>query len=134
LIYNVGMFLKRCARIRKGKIYQSWWIVEARREKEKIKHRYMMNVTRFTPVQRKRIVKLLRSPDAQLIEDMEEFFQEGIDYGRIVFFLYQMKELGLTAILKRYLSKKALSLTLAVILKGNLFSLFLFLERKRLPC
>jgi len=70
------MFLKRCARIHKGKTYQSWWIVEARREKGKIKHHYMMNVTRFTPLQRKKIVKLLRSPDAQLIEGMEEFFQE----------------------------------------------------------
>jgi len=110
------MFLKRCARIHKGKTYQSWWIVEARREKRMSKHRYIMNVTRFTPLQRKRIVKLLRSPDAQLIEDMEEFFQEGIDYGHIVFFLYQMKELGLTSILKRYLSKKALSLVLAIIL------------------
>lgn len=110
------MSLKRCARLHKGKTYQSWWIVEAYREKGKTKHRYMMNVTRFTSSQRKRIVKLLRSPGAQLIEGMEEFFQEGVDYGRIVFFLYQMKELGLIRILKRYLSKKALSLTLAVIL------------------
>ena len=53
------MFLKRCARIHKGKTYQSWWIVEAYREKGKIKHRYMMNVSRFTSSQRKRIVKLL---------------------------------------------------------------------------
>lgn len=116
MICNVGMFLKRCARLHKGKTYQSWWIVEARREKGKIKHRYMMNVSRFTSSQRKRIVKLLRSPDALLIEGINEFFQEGVDYGHIVFFLYQMKELGLTTILKRYLTRKALSLTLAVIL------------------
>ena len=110
------MFLKRCARLHKGKTYQGWWIVEAYREKGKIKHRYMMNVTRFTSSQRKRIVKLLRNPDALLIEGMEEFFQEGVSYADIVFFLYQMKELGLTSILKRHLTKKALSLTLAVIL------------------
>ncbi|TKJ44735.1 hypothetical protein CEE34_10845 [Candidatus Aerophobetes bacterium Ae_b3a] len=116
MIYNIGMFLKRCARIHKGKTYQSWWIVEAHREKGKIKHRYIMNVTRFTPSQRKRIVKLLRSPDAQLIEDMEEFFQEGVGYGDIVFFLYQIRQLGVTSILKKYLSRKALSLTLAVML------------------
>lgn len=116
MIYNVGMFLKRCARIHKGKTYQSWWVVEARREKGKIKHRYMMNVTRFTPREQERIVRLLRSPDAQLIEGINEFFQEGVDYGHIVFFLYQMKELGLIAILKRHLSRKALSLTLAIIL------------------
>jgi len=41
------MFLKRCVRIYNGKTYQSWWIVEARREKRRIKHRYLMNVTRF---------------------------------------------------------------------------------------
>jgi len=110
------MFLKRCARLHKGKTYQSWWVVEARREKGKTKHRYIMNVSRFTPVQRKRIVKLLRSPDAQIIEDINEFFEEGAGYGDIVFFLYQMKELGLSSILKQHLSKKALSLTLAVIL------------------
>jgi len=93
------MFLKRCARIHKGKTYKGWWIVEAYREKGKTKHRYIMNVTRFTSSQRKRIVKLLRSPDAQLIEDINEFFQEGVSYGEIIFFLYQMKELGLTSIL-----------------------------------
>jgi len=113
------MFLKRCARIHKEKTYQSWWIVEALREKKKTKHRYIMNVTRFTPLQRKRIVKLLRSPDAQLIGDMEEFFQEGVDYGHIVFFLYQMKELGLTSILKKYLTRKALSLTFGRYLKPH---------------
>lgn len=110
------MFLKRCARIYNGKTYQSWWIVEARREKGRIKHSYLMNVTRFNPPQRKRILKLLRSPDAQIIEGMEEFFQGGVSYGQIVFFLYQIKQLGVVEILKRYLSKKDLSLILAVIL------------------
>lgn len=110
------MFLKRCARIHKGKIYQSWWIVESHRDKGKIKHRYMMNVTRFTPPQRKRIVKLLRSPNAKIIEDIKDFFQEGVNYGQIVFFLYQIKESGLIDIFKKYLGRKALSLILAVML------------------
>jgi len=39
-----------------------------------------------------------------------------VNYGHIVFFLYQIKELGVIAILKRHLSKKALSLILAVML------------------
>jgi len=110
------MFLKRCARVHKGKTYQSWWIVESHRDKGKIKHRYMMNVTRFTPCERKRIVKLLRSPDAKIIEDIKDFFQEGVNYGQIVFFLYQIKELGLIDILKKYLGRKAFSLILAVML------------------
>jgi len=116
LIYNVHMFLKRCARIYKGKIYESWWIVHAYRRKGKLKHRYIMNVTEFTSPQRKRILKLLNSPDAYLIGDMDDFFQEGRGYGQIVFFLYQMKHLGLTDMLSCYLSQKSLSLILAVIL------------------
>ena len=110
------MFLKRCARTYKGKIYQSWWIVHAYRRKGKLKHRYIMNVTQFTPAQRERILKLLNSPDALLIEDTDDLFQEGRCYGQIVFFLYQMKNLGLVDILARYLSQKSLLLTLAVIL------------------
>jgi len=47
---------------------------------------------------------------------MEEFFQEGVSYGQIVFFLYQIKQLGVVEILKRHLSRKDLSLILAVIL------------------
>ena len=110
------MFLKRCARIYKRKIYESWWIVHAYRRKGKLKHRYIMNVTEFTPSQRKRILKLLNSPDAYFIGDMDDFFQEGRGYGQIVFFLYQMKNLALTDILSCYLSQRSLSLILAVIL------------------
>ena len=90
--------------------------MEAYRHKGKVKHRHIMNVKRFTPHQRKKILKLLNSPDAEIVEDVEGFFQEGAGYGDIVFFLHQMKQLGLVDILKRHLNRKALSLSLAVIL------------------
>ena len=110
------MFIKRCARKYKGKTYESFHIVEAFRDKDKVKHRYIINVTNFTKQQREKILKLLKNPDAKIIDDIDSLFQQGKSYGDIVFFLYQMKNLHLTDILSRYLSKKVLSLTLAVIL------------------
>jgi len=110
------MFQKRCARVYKGKTYESWWAVEAYREKGKVKHRYVMNITNYSPSQRERIIKILNNPEACLIEDMEDFFQKGIDYGQIVFFLYQMKELGITELLSKNLSKKTVALIVAVLL------------------
>ena len=47
---------------------------------------------------------------------MKEFFQRGINYGQIVFFLYQMKKLGIIKLLGERLSKESLSLIVAVLL------------------
>ena len=52
-----------------------------------------------------------------MVQDLEDdFFEEGRTYGQSVFFLYQMKELGLTAVLQQHLSQKGLALVIAVIL------------------
>jgi len=110
------MFPKRCARLYKGKIYESFWIVEAYRVKDKPKHRYILNVTDYTPAQRVKILTLLTHPEGIVLEDLDDFFQEGSPYGQIVFFLYQMKQLGLTRILRKYLQRKQLALILAVLL------------------
>lgn len=110
------MFVKRCARLYKEKVYESFWIVEAYRSKEKSRHRYILNVTHFTPTQRVKILALLKHPESIVLDDLDDFFQGGSLFGQIVFFLYQMRQLGLTEILGRYLSKKELALILAVLL------------------
>ena len=111
------MFEKRCARHYKGKVYESFWIVEAYRVKGTSKHRYVVNVTDYTPAQRRKLLTLLNHPDSIVVQDLEDdFFEAGRAYGQIVFFLYQMKALGLTAVLQQHLSQKALALVIAVIL------------------
>ena len=72
MVYNADMFIKRCARRYKGKIYESWWAVESYRENGKVKHKYVANITRYSPFQRERIIKILNNPDSFVIEEMKD--------------------------------------------------------------
>jgi len=110
------MFVKRCARNYKGKVYESFWLVEAYREKGKIKHRYIVNLDKLSPDTRNKLKEVLANPKAVVVEDMSKFFVKGYNYGEIVFFLYIMHKLGVIRVLKERLSKKALSLIVAVLL------------------
>jgi len=116
VIYNIDMFVKRCARNYKGKVYESFWLVEAYREKKKIKHRYIANLDKLSPDTRKRLKEVLGNPNAMVVEDISKFFIKGYNYGEIVFFLYIMHKLGIIKVLKERLSNKALSLIVAVLL------------------
>jgi len=93
------VFVKRCARnYNKGNVYESFWLVEAYREKKKIKHRYIANLNKLSPDTRKRLKEVLGNPNAMVVEDMSKFFIRGYNYGEIVFFLYIMSspcEVGL---------------------------------------
>ena len=110
------MFVKRCARNYKGKVYESFWLVEAYREKGKIKHRYIVNLDKLSPDTRKRLKEVLANPNAMVIEDIRKFFIRGYNYGEIVFFLYIMHKLGVMRVLKERLTNKSLSLIVAVLL------------------
>lgn len=110
------MFIKRSARKYKGKVYESWHIVESYREGGKIKHKYLLNVTDYTPREREMLKKILAREEVEWIEGLEDFFEEGYDYGDIVFFLYLMKEIGLVDVLREHLGEKALVLLVGVIL------------------
>ena len=111
------MFLKRCLAKFKDKEYETFWIVESYRDdNNKIKHKYLLDVTRFTPKQRENLKKVLKNPDALVYEDLNEIFDSAYSYGDIVFLLLIFKKLGLIKILNKHLDKKSLSLILAVIL------------------
>ena len=111
------MFIKRCLAKFKDKEYETFWIVESYRDNnKKIKHKYLLNVTSFTPKQRENLKKVLKNPDALVYEDLNEIFDSAYSYGDIVFLLLIFKKLGLIKILNKHLDKKSLSLILAVIL------------------
>ena len=111
------MFIKRCLAKFKDKEYETFWIVESYRDdNNKIKHKYLLNVTSFTPKQRENLKKVLKNPDALVYEDLNEIFDSAYSYGDIVFLLLIFKKLGLIKILNKHLDKKSLSLILAVIL------------------
>ena len=111
------MFIKRCLAKFKDKEYETFWIVESYRDdNNKIKHKYLLDVTRFTPKQRENLKKVLKNPDALVYEDLNEIFDSAYSYGDIVFLLLIFKKLGLIKILNKHLDKKSLSLILAVIL------------------
>ena len=111
------MFIKRCLAKFKDKEYETFWIVESYRDdNNKIKHKYLLDVTRFTPKQRENLKKVLKNPDALVYEDLNEIFDSAYSYGDIVFLLLIFKKLGLIKILNKHLDKKTLSLILAVIL------------------
>ncbi|MDD5690049.1 MAG: IS1634 family transposase [Caldisericia bacterium] len=111
------MFIKRCLAKFKDKEYETFWIVESYRDdNNKIKHKYLLDVTRFTPKQRENLKKVLKNPDALVYEDLNEIFDSSYSYGDIVFLLLIFKKLGLIKILNKHLDKKTLSLILAVIL------------------
>jgi len=111
------MFIKRCLDKFKDKEYETFWIVESYRDdNNKIKHKYLLDVTRFTPKQRENLKKVLKNPDALVYEDLNEIFDSAYSYGDVVFLLLIFKKLGLIKILNKHLDKKSLSLILAVIL------------------
>ena len=111
------MFIKRCLAKFKDKEYETFWIVESYRDdNNKIKHKYLLDVTRFTPKQRENLKKVLKNPDALVYEDLNEIFDSAYSYGDIVFLLLIFKKLGLIKILNKHLDKKTLSLILTVIL------------------
>ncbi len=111
------MFIKRCLAKFKDKEYETFWIVESYRDNNnKIKHKYLLDVTRFTPKQRENLKKVLKNPDALVYEDLNEIFDSAYSYGDVVFLLLIFKKLGLIKILNKHLDKKSLSLILAVIL------------------
>ena len=111
------MFIKRCLAKFKDKEYETFWIVESYRDdNNKIKHKYLLDVTSFTPKQRENLKKVLKNPDALVYEDLNEIFDSAYSYGDIVFLLLIFKKLGLIKILNKHLDKKSLSLILAVIL------------------
>jgi transposase len=110
------MFLKRSARRYKGKVYESWHLVEAYRDGKKVRHRYLLNVSSLSSSQRGALKKVLENPDCLVVEDFGEFFREGIDYGQVVFFLYIMHRIGVIEVLRKHLSEKALVLIVAVLL------------------
>jgi len=111
------MFIKRCARIYKGKKYESFWLVNSyRNEKGQTRHRYIANITNLAPILREKIGRLFKNPNSLVIGEKTNFFFSGYDYGNIVFFLYLMQRIGLLKILQKSLSKKALSLIVAVLL------------------
>ncbi len=110
------MFVKRCARVYKGRVYESFWLVEAYREDGKIKHKYIANIDKLSPDTRRKLREVLRNPNTVIVEDMNKFFVRGYNYGEIVFFLYIMHKLGVINVLREKLNRKALSLIVAVLL------------------
>ena len=112
------MFIKRCARVYKGKVYESFWLVESYRENNKIKCRYLLNITKLPPSCRENLAIILnpKNTSAYVVEDFENFYLSGFDYGQIVFFLYLFHKMGIIEILSKRLSKKAFSLIAAVLL------------------
>ena len=46
------MFVKRCARVYKGKVYESFWLVSAYRKGNTIKHKYIANIDNLSTIMR----------------------------------------------------------------------------------
>ncbi len=145
------MFIKKSYRKYKGKLYEAWHLAEAYRDKDgKVRHRYILNLTDWNPEIREKLKIILKNPDALVIEDIEKFlsysFVSAYDYGEVVFLLYIMHKIGIIKILSHYLSKKQLSLIVAVLLnriirpssklqtvnwiKGNCYRFFCSLSEK----
>lgn len=110
------MFIKRCARKYKKKEYHSWWLAESYRDNGKIKCKYHLNITNFTPSQRKNLLEVLKNPNASVLPNLKRLFHSGCDYGSVVFFLYLMHKIGIIEVLAKKLCKKSLSLITAVLL------------------
>ncbi|MFQ6052542.1 MAG: IS1634 family transposase [Methanosarcinales archaeon] len=140
------MWVKRCARVYKGKVSEGWWLVKSYREDGKVKHKYIENISHLSVRQRDGLKKILKNPKAIAIDNLKEFIRRGYDYGNIVFFLYMMHQLGIVNVLSKFLSKKSLSLIVAVLLnrllkpsskmeaiswiKGTVFPFFCSLRKK----
>ena len=65
------MFVKRCAYTQNGKAYEQWWIVKSYRENKKVKHKYLLNISGLTHIQRENIKKALRNPNCRAIMECE---------------------------------------------------------------
>lgn len=65
------MFVKRCAYVHNGKTHEQWWIVKSYRENKRVKHKYLLNISELTPIQRENIKKVLRNPNCYAIMEGE---------------------------------------------------------------
>ena len=53
------MYVKKCFRKYKNKSYETWWLVKSYREKGKVKHKYLCNISSLPLEKIEKIQKIL---------------------------------------------------------------------------
>lgn len=115
--WEVIMFVKRSWNTKAENITFCYQIVKSFRpgKGKKPRTKVLANITKLPKSLIDKITLLLKSPDAKIIKDLKDFFEESLSFGAIVFLYLFMKRIKIMECMKAIPLKSRILLT-AVIL------------------